>query len=788
MTSPVMINDSLNNQANYTEEILDYNDLHDTFKFNWQVNSNYEISFTATYAEQYKDAWNMLKMKRSLWFDGQLYYIQQAENVNDENGMLTLKVTANAALIDLMKNVRLDPKQPTEDNPDVGGTDSSSDSSSSGSGQQQQASVVVKKTDEQQTYTLQNRLDQFFNGNDQGIKYELHGNFPQAAVDCSGSLYEWLGQNLATFGAYWIPDNYVLKIYDRASLAHQTDLVFRYLNNSTNVDIQMDGNGMINDCDVYGGKMEKDITEGSGGGGNLDSVEGFAKSQINASFGVNKAQMCADFANRSQKVRARGVDVNKLYDTVKSAGVSPEWFFAYELQEQNSNMGWLNHWSYPHGDPYNDATVVCGWIKSTANTDYLHPAWGAAEGSIGANSGLEAKWNAEFGKNTIGRVYLQGTAAAVWELAGQSGNSYIGRPLQGCVNQIRVWGGHTVTGGGGWGWPFPSVGEGKFSGDQLFGVHPGGEFRPNNFHDGLDFGSIDHPGSEVHAIHGGKVTISRDYVGGVGYYVVIQDSSGLNVEYQEAFGSPSNIIVNVGDTVQTGQVIGYRTTDHLHIGITRHSFREAFSHAWSNDGTWLDPQAMIKQGGNGGGDDSGTTTTSETYYALYFHYRDEDSIKKYGLHRGPQITMDSIYDMNALKAYVENTVQHDPATTVTNNEIGEGGFHIGDVARLIVPERQLDEKVMLMGISYNPFNLYTDASLTWDNTGLAMKSSIYAIYQDIKQVNNNISQLDLYGATGARHEDHFSNIDVDRGNGKKPSQGKTLTKSQMERVKEFTNS
>ena len=43
-----------------------------------------------------------------------------------------------------------------------------------------------------------------------------------------------------------------------------------------------------------------------------------------------------------------------------------------------------------------------------------------------------------------------------------------------------------------WGWPFPSVGEGHFISAQLFGVHPGNG-RTNNFHDGLDFGSIDHP-------------------------------------------------------------------------------------------------------------------------------------------------------------------------------------------------------------------------------------------------------------------------------------------------------
>lgn len=34
---------------------------------------------------------------------------------------------------------------------------------------------------------------------------------------------------------------------------------------------------------------------------------------------------------------------------------------------------------------------------------------------------------------------------------------------------------------------------------QKFGYDGG--YRQNSFHDGLDFGSIDHPG-EVHAVHG----------------------------------------------------------------------------------------------------------------------------------------------------------------------------------------------------------------------------------------------------------------------------------------------
>lgn len=148
----------------------------------------------------------------------------------------------------------------------------------------------------------------------------------------------------------------------------------------------------------------------------------------------------------------------------------------------------------------------------------------------------------------------------------------------------------------GWGWPFPSVGEGSFSQAQRFGYDGG--YRTNSFHDGLDFGSVDHPGSEVHAIHGGTV-VFKGYMGGLGNYVVTHSTDGFNIVYQEAFGSASQIRVNIGDKVKTGDVIGWRNTDHLHVGVTKADFYEAVKKSFTNDGTWLDPQALIKNGGDG---------------------------------------------------------------------------------------------------------------------------------------------------------------------------------------------
>lgn len=733
MIDALKITNNLNNNGGKivgVAERFDYNDLFNSFKINWQLNSSYEISFTATYSDQFKDAFNMLKMKRYLLYKDNFYVIQQLENGFDENGLPTMQVTANAFLIDLMKNVRIDPKQPTEDNPDTSGNSSSD----SGDGGDPQPGVVVKRTDEQQTYSLQDRLDQFLKNNDQGITYELHGNFPQVAVDCTGSLYEWLGQNLPLFGAYYVPKGTKLEIYDLQSIAHTSDKQFIYLHNVTSVNFQSDGNDLYNDFDVYGGKMEKDINtaDGSGSGNGVDEpVNGnWEPVMQNAASLVGENLSANDIANINHRIQI----------------------------ESSGNETAVNNWdsNAAAGHP---SKGLLQFIDSTFNY-YCRPPY------TNIMRGLDQL------------IAMMNIPNWRQQISGSGGWSPHGAPISKATIQAS-------SNSGAWGWPFPSVGEGTFTSGQLFGIQPGGGFRTNGFHDGLDFGSIDHPGSEIHAIHGGTVTTAATWGGSeIKWYLVITDDTGLNVEYQEAFSSANNIIVGYGQKVSCGQVIGYRTTNHLHVGITRMNVQQAFSHAFLNDGTWLDPQAMIKNGGDGqsssGGSDT-TSTTTQTYYSLYFHYHDDDSVQQYGLHRGPQVIVDSIYDMDALKKYVDNTVKHDPPTSVTNNEYGESDFKLGDTCRVIIPERQFSQKMTLMGIEYNPFNPDSDATLTWNNTGLAMKDSIYAMYQDINAMNRNVDQINYYGATGTREENHFANMNINRGSSVR------FSHDQLSKIKDFTN-
>ena len=527
-----------------------------------------------------------------------------------------------------------------------------------------------------------------------------------------------MSNNLKLFGAYWKPDSdNVVGIYDLASLKKPTGKVFRYLNNMTNVDIQGDVNSFANDVWVYGGKMEKDITSVLGPGGQTNGATepqngDWTPVIKNAAALIGENLSDADIENIKRRIWIE----SKGDETIQN-----NW-------DSNAQAG-------------HPSIGLVQFIQSTFDT-YCRPPY------TNIRKGLDQL------------IAMMNIPNWRQQIAGNGGWSPHGAPISKATIEIKP----TVDNS--WGWPFPSVGEGHFTGGQLFGVNPGGEFRRNGFHDGLDFGSIDHPGNEVHAIHGGEVKTISWGNGGINFYVVIQDAAGLNVEYQEAFSDQSNITVRIGQQVKTGDVIGYRTTDHLHVGITKSPLPAAFSHAFSNDGTWIDPLNTIKTGiANGGsvssasGGDSTTSTTSETYYALVYHFENQESIDKYGRRHGPPITVDSIYDMNALKQYAENTIQYNPATTLTISGF-TGNAELGEVIRLIAPERNLNTDMTLVGISGNDdyFDPNATKELTFNNTGLAMKDVNVAIMNDMHNINTGTPQLNYYGAIGARQEDHWANI------------------------------
>lgn len=253
-----------------------------------------------------------------------------------------------------------------------------------------------------------------------------------------------------------------------------------------------------------------------------------------------------------------------------------------------------------------------------------------------------------------------------------------------------------------WGWPFPSVGEGHFMDAQLFGVHEGNG-RTNNFHDGLDFGSIDHPGSEVHAIHGGTVTrIGSD--GYIGWYVVTHSRDGYDIVYQEAFSGRGNIKVSQGQTIKTGDVIGIRDTSHVHIGVTKKSWYEGYTkgHSFDPNWAWLDPLKLIKEGGQKGDSDSHSKTYEDESPQPRFnitsvnggkdYIEDADLIKQFGIIEGTQI-FDDLQDPAQIKQMGEKWLANEKQHVTKNSfevsalELPEfDRFKVGDFYQFINPQ------------------------------------------------------------------------------------------------------
>lgn len=197
-------------------------------------------------------------------------------------------------------------------------------------------------------------------------------------------------------------------------------------------------------------------------------------------------------------------------------------------------------------------------------------------------------WYAKFGNSDIaGSTIIDDTAGASLDQLSSS-----------CSNEDS-----DSTIGGTWGWPFK--GHGSFGSEQDFGASA---MRQGNFHDGLDFGTASWPGSNVLAVHAGRVIFAGDpgsvgidnsFPNGLGKSVVVTKDDNMEIVYQEFNTSTGRIKVQKGDMVKTGQVIGVRNTDHLHLGITKKmGWQAAEGHAFSNDGTWLDPQRIISEGMN----------------------------------------------------------------------------------------------------------------------------------------------------------------------------------------------
>ena len=626
----------------------------------WENNSTYQIEFTVI--DKGVELYDQLDVESSIFIDGQEYVVKNCVENFDKH---TKQITAWHVYNEISRiYVRADLNKQDDTTK-----------------QDQNKDDGVKR---EQTYALPDILKMYLDNNKLGFTYEVHGDFdkrPVQGID-SGSGKEMLSKICQAWPEVVVsPDNKKINIYKDTDFFKDQGRILDLPNNLKSMKTTRDSKDIINQIRCVGAKHNVQYTSS---GGSLDSAEAFAKSPINANFGVNKDQMVRDFAARDVRVRAWGVDVNRLYDTVKNAGVSPEWFFAYDLQEGNpTSYSWLNHYANHYSDPYADASRVCDWIKSIANSDSFHPATGFG---AYASPQLTSQWNQEFGKGSIGRLYLQGTAAAVMEMANENSGRY-GRPIIGCVNQIKAWGGHTIVGG-----------------QKL-------------------------------------VAFLEQYVGKAPYVLggndpaTGWDCSGLVNYTFKHFGIPLPSARPVTTTLETmGPVVGppYQPGDLLFWGPRGGSWHVsiAINSDWrigadnERDGTvkmriaqWPPDfavrvpqmQQLINDGGSGG--------SYEAYYFPPFIVQDDASIKEWGVHPGPDLVDERFTDPEAMRKYAITTLKPNPSLTIEVS-LKDNSFkpQKGEILRVQARVKKYAGSWRTVGYDYYPKGGTSSTSVTLNNT------------------------------------------------------------------------
>lgn len=200
---------------------------------------------------------------------------------------------------------------------------------------------------------------------------------------------------------------------------------------------------------------------------------------ISNDFGISIDELAPQITNIGRFKSWLGGNVSnikKVLNIVKSEGVSPSFFAAYESSEGVSMYGWLNH-TVVQGDAYNDAKQVARWIVSQSKQP-VQPAWidvgtnnwDVVPASVKQEGNEDAK---TYKSGDIGRVIISGTAAATWSVyypqalkGSVNGIQDYGNPMEIQVENIKAWGGdlgHTSSGDSGSSGNSSSGGSGSIS-------------------------------------------------------------------------------------------------------------------------------------------------------------------------------------------------------------------------------------------------------------------------------------------------------------------------------------
>ncbi len=179
-------------------------------------------------------------------------------------------------------------------------------------------------------------------------------------------------------------------------------------------------------------------------------VLSFAGQSLDSTWGIDDSTAEQWFLQAIPcKVSQYGLNSNNIKEVttaIKSAGVSPAFFYAYSVTEgcsQGNGDGFINHYASGYyasnggNTAVNAATGDAQYLSKIAGDMETNPAWIDAGNPVyDPPKDVKDAGNADFQSmpaGTIGRAFIPSTAAATWEV-------YIPEALSGSVNNVRDYG------------------------------------------------------------------------------------------------------------------------------------------------------------------------------------------------------------------------------------------------------------------------------------------------------------------------------------------------------------
>ena len=184
-----------------------------TFKYEYEVNNERSISFTAYKTNVNADVFNMLQNEAIVLWKGQKYMIKQTQ-IKSDNKMLTVEVTAKHIFMEFQNHYILKDLENEEMNNEV------------------------SEDEDKPSYTLEQYLQFGFDGNKLGFTYQIVGDFNnRVIIDELGNKngMEYLVEGSELFDYIYFADNKKIYIYVPDKFYKMSEEVIRYKYNTDEV-------------------------------------------------------------------------------------------------------------------------------------------------------------------------------------------------------------------------------------------------------------------------------------------------------------------------------------------------------------------------------------------------------------------------------------------------------------------------------------------------------------------------------------------------------------------------